>query len=293
MTKTYAQLAREIAALQASAQKQLAIEAKGAIARINDMISTYGLTAGDLKFTSTAASAVRPSASKKIKATNGKGRAAAQRAKFSDGQGNQWGGRGPRPAWLRDAIAAGRTLESFAVGSATPAAVTPVTDSPAKKVTAKVTVSKRMKSRHSAAKGQARKPSPATKASSGAAVEAPADAATSSVKASRKKVAVKPRAESAVGSTSTQPVQPPVKKSPARKGRAAKTARASNAVKTSTRAKTPVAGSEPGVTAKKAAVSKALPSRKKANAKPAERKAAAVDSQTPSAPEAATATAAA
>ena len=292
MTKTYAQLAREIAALQASAQKQLAIEAKGAIAKINDMISTYGLTAGDLKFTSTAASAVRPSASKKIKATNGKGRAAAQRAKFSDGQGNQWGGRGPRPAWLRDAIAAGRTLESFAVGAATPAAVTPVTESPAKKVTAKVSVSKRIKSRPSAAKGQARKPPPAAKVSSGAAVEAPAEAATSPVKASRKKVAVKPRAESAVGSTSTQPVQPPVKKSPARKGRAATTARASNAVKTSTRAKTPVA-SEPGVTAKKAAVSKAVPSRKKANAKPVARKAAAVDSQTPAAPEAATVTAAA
>jgi DNA-binding protein H-NS len=60
MTQTYARLARQIAALQASAQKQLAIEAKGAIAKINDMISTYGLTAGDLKFTSTAASAVRP-----------------------------------------------------------------------------------------------------------------------------------------------------------------------------------------------------------------------------------------
>lgn len=41
MTKTYAQLAREIAALQASAQKQLAVEAKGAVAKINDMIARY------------------------------------------------------------------------------------------------------------------------------------------------------------------------------------------------------------------------------------------------------------
>ncbi|WP_198161268.1 H-NS histone family protein, partial [Variovorax sp. WDL1] len=105
-------MARQIAALQASAQKQLAIEAKGAIAKINDMIATYGLTAGDLKFASTSATAVSPSASKKTKATNGKGRAAAKGAKFSDGQGHQWGGRGPRPAWLREAIAAGRTLES-------------------------------------------------------------------------------------------------------------------------------------------------------------------------------------
>src|SRR5258705_9174874 len=98
MTKTYAQLAREIAALQASAKKQLAVEAKGAIAKINDMISTYGLTAGDLKFSSTSATVSRP-ASKPAKATKGKRGAAAKGAKFSDGQGNQWGGRGPRPAW--------------------------------------------------------------------------------------------------------------------------------------------------------------------------------------------------
>ena len=106
MTKTYAQLAREIAALQASAQKQLAVEAKGAIAKINAMISKYGLTAGDLKFASTAAAASRPEPkAKKVTkgATKGKRRAASQGAKFSDGQGHQWSGRGPRPAWLREA----------------------------------------------------------------------------------------------------------------------------------------------------------------------------------------------
>ena len=114
MTKTYAQLAREIAALQASAQKQLAVEAKGAIAKINAMISTYGLTAGDLKFASTAAAASRPeSKAKKVTkgATKGKRRAASQGAKFSDGQGHQWSGRGPRPAWLREAMAYFETRE--------------------------------------------------------------------------------------------------------------------------------------------------------------------------------------
>jgi DNA-binding protein H-NS len=115
MTKTYAQLAREIAVLQASAQKQLALEAKGAVAKINDMISKYSLTAGDLKFASTSASAVSPSASNKTKETkgkSGKSGAVARGARFGDGKGNRWGGRGPRPAWLRNVVAAGRTLES-------------------------------------------------------------------------------------------------------------------------------------------------------------------------------------
>jgi hypothetical protein len=39
----------------------------------------------------------------------------------------------PRPAWLREAIAAGRALERFAVGAAAPAAVAPIPASPAKK----------------------------------------------------------------------------------------------------------------------------------------------------------------
>lgn len=296
MTQTYAQLARQIAALQASAQKQLAIEAKGAIAKINDMIATYGLTAGDLKFASTSATAVSPSASKKTKATNGKGRAAAKGAKFSDGQGNQWSGRGPRPAWLREAIAAGRTLESFAIGAPAPAAAAPVAESPATKVPARPAASKRIQSRAGSAKGKSRKTSAAATASPAAAVAAPADpAATRPVKASRKKLAVKAAAGSAAGSASTPAVKPPVKKSPARKGRAATTTRAPNAAKKSTRPKTPMAGSEPAVTAKKAPVSKALPSRKKTNPtnpQPAARKAAVVESQAPSASGAVTATAA-
>ena len=46
-------------------------------------------------------------------------RKTAAEAKYGDGQGNVWGGRGPRPAWLREALAQGRTLEEFALaGSA-------------------------------------------------------------------------------------------------------------------------------------------------------------------------------
>jgi DNA-binding protein H-NS len=195
MTKTYAQLAREIAALQASAQKQLALEAKGAIAKINDLISTYSLTAGDLTFASASALAVSRPASKQTKATNGKGGKASQGAKFSDGNGNRWGGRGPRPAWLRNAIAAGRALESFAIGAAPAPAQAPepgasVAAPPANKAAEKSIASKRLKSAKSA-KGKSRKAAIAGKPSPDAAVAGPALAAKTAVTTARKKAAAK------------------------------------------------------------------------------------------------------
>lgn len=35
-------------------------------------------------------------------------------AKYRDAQGNGWGGRGPKPGWVRKALAAGQTLEQLA-----------------------------------------------------------------------------------------------------------------------------------------------------------------------------------
>ncbi|HUD32237.1 MAG TPA: H-NS family nucleoid-associated regulatory protein [Variovorax sp.] len=110
MTKTYAQLTREIQALQASAEKLRATEVKAAIAKLNESIAEYGLTADDLHFPGSAsASARRQTASTSASPRTG----ASTDAKYSDGQGNTWGGRGPRPAWLRNAISGGRSLESF------------------------------------------------------------------------------------------------------------------------------------------------------------------------------------
>ncbi len=116
MTKTYAQIAREIAALQATASKLYAVEIKSAVAKVNELIAQYGLSADDLKF-GNATAAGKPTAS----ATVAKAAASASAAagvKYSDGQGRIWGGRGPRPAWLRSAIAAGRSLESFLTAGA-------------------------------------------------------------------------------------------------------------------------------------------------------------------------------
>ena len=39
----------------------------------------------------------------------------AAAAKYRDEAGNTWGGRGPRPAWLRTALAAGKQMSDFAV----------------------------------------------------------------------------------------------------------------------------------------------------------------------------------
>lgn len=33
--------------------------------------------------------------------------------KYDDGNGNTWVGRGPRPKWVKDALAAGRGLDEF------------------------------------------------------------------------------------------------------------------------------------------------------------------------------------
>ncbi|MBT2304032.1 H-NS histone family protein [Variovorax paradoxus] len=291
MTKTYAQLAREIAALQASAQRQLALEAKGAIAKINETIAKYSLTAGDLKFAATSAT-VSPLASKKTKAANGKRGAAAQRATFSDGNGNQWGGRGPRPAWLRNAIAAGRTLESFK-GGAAPAPVASVASSLEKQAPANSIASRRIESGARSAKAKSKKTSAAAKSFPSAAIAAPAVAVANPVKAPGKNVAAKARAGSDAGELSLQAVKPPVKKSPASKAGATKTARASNAMKQSNGPKSPLAGLKSVVPVKKAAAQKGGPTRKRARSKSAARKTAVVKNQVPSAPEAVTATAAA
>ena len=112
MTKTFLQLAREIATLQASAAKQLAAEKKAAVADINEVIATYDLAAADLKFSGPGPSAASPGS--KVRSTS---TSAVSGAKYADGKGNTWGGRGPRPAWLRNAMSAGKSLDSFFVSA--------------------------------------------------------------------------------------------------------------------------------------------------------------------------------
>lgn len=111
MAKTYEQLQAEIAALQKKAEEVRKKELAGVIDSINAVIAQYGLTPEDLRFASTAAPARRRRAAQPALATRAKKGAA--KPKYRDGAGNHWSGRGPRPGWLKDALAQGQSLEDF------------------------------------------------------------------------------------------------------------------------------------------------------------------------------------
>lgn len=128
MTKTYAQLKKQIETLSREADSLRQKERAGVITRIVEAIAVYELTAADLGLAGgtrgkpaagkatrkvSAQSAAKPAR----KSSNGKARRskAAGEAKFRDANGNVWGGRGPRPQWLRSALAEGKALQDFAV----------------------------------------------------------------------------------------------------------------------------------------------------------------------------------
>jgi DNA-binding protein H-NS len=114
MTKSYTQIQKQIQNLQREAERLHQKEVQGVVGRIKEAIQAYGLTASDLGFGAAThgkplvrrrgpAGKARPGAAKRTSAP-----------KFRDETGNTWGGRGPRPKWLRDALAAGKDLKDFA-----------------------------------------------------------------------------------------------------------------------------------------------------------------------------------
>ncbi|MGJ7506552.1 H-NS family nucleoid-associated regulatory protein [Variovorax sp. GT1P44] len=106
MAQTYKQIQKQIEQLQRQAEALRDSEIKGVVDRIKVAIAHYGLTAAHLGL-GTAPS--RQATKKPAKAS----------AQFSDGAGNAWSGRGPRPRWLRDALAAGRSIDEFRASSST------------------------------------------------------------------------------------------------------------------------------------------------------------------------------
>lgn len=113
MTKTYAQIQQQIESLKEQAEKLKRKEVEGVIARIKEAIAAYGLTAADLGLAGTTA-ARRGPAGKRGAKTARRGRPSGV-VKFRNEAGQVWGGRGPRPQWLREALAGGKSLEDFAV----------------------------------------------------------------------------------------------------------------------------------------------------------------------------------
>jgi DNA-binding protein H-NS len=119
--KTYQQLQQEIDALQKQAELAKTKEIADVVSRIKEAIAVYGLTAQDLGLTGSRragtkagrVAAVKPDRSAPAKR---RGRpAGAVQPRYRDEAGKVWGGRGPRPAWLRTALASGRKLEEFAI----------------------------------------------------------------------------------------------------------------------------------------------------------------------------------
>ena len=110
MTQTYSQIQQKIAKLQKEADALRHKEVGGVIARIKTAIEHYGLTAEHLGFGGAVKAQGR-----------GPGKAASG-AKYHDGNGQSWSGRGPRPRWLREAIAGGASLESFLAATGAAAA---------------------------------------------------------------------------------------------------------------------------------------------------------------------------
>jgi len=118
MKRTYAQVVKQIETLKQEADKLRRQEIDGVVSRIREAIEHYGLTAEDLGLAPKAArgakAAAKPAAKTRRKSAKA-GPAGARVVKFRDEAGRTWGGIGKRPQWLRDALAAGKTLQDFAV----------------------------------------------------------------------------------------------------------------------------------------------------------------------------------
>ena len=117
MPKTYTQLMKQIGALSRDAERLKKSEINGVVTRIKEAIATYGLTAADLGLG--ARRGPKPG-SRRMGRKKGKGKAMAVKAvkavvRFRDQDGNTWVGRGPRPQWLRDALAGGKSVKDFTV----------------------------------------------------------------------------------------------------------------------------------------------------------------------------------
>lgn len=105
MTKTLSQIQKQIEALQRKADEIKDKEVGQVIARIKEAIKHYGLTASDLGL-SRGTKASTKSVPRKRTSTAGK-------AKFRDASGRTWTGRGRRPQWYNDALAAGKKPEDM------------------------------------------------------------------------------------------------------------------------------------------------------------------------------------
>jgi DNA-binding protein H-NS len=132
MAKTFSQIIDQINRLN----KEAAAIQSGVIDRIKKEIAAHGLTVEHLF------GSAKARGSKTARGTAQKTAKRAGAPKFADGNGNTWGGMGKRPGWIREALAAGKTLSDFLVAGKPKAAKPAAAAKPKKAVAAKKSAGK-------------------------------------------------------------------------------------------------------------------------------------------------------
>ena len=112
MPKSYAQLMKQIDVLRDQAESAKRKEVAGVVKRIKEAIAVYGLTASDLGL---AGAGKGPRAKRGTALKAGKTKGPIGKVKYRDDAGHAWSGKGPRPGWLKAALASGKTLEDLSV----------------------------------------------------------------------------------------------------------------------------------------------------------------------------------
>jgi DNA-binding protein H-NS len=109
VSKSLAQIRKEIEALQRQAEVLKHKEAKDVIARIKEAIAHYGLTAADLGLAGNSGARRGRAAV----AVRDRAKTTASKVKYRDEAGNTWSGHGRRPKWFIDAVAGGKSPEQL------------------------------------------------------------------------------------------------------------------------------------------------------------------------------------
>ena len=109
MTKTLAQLEKQMLRLQKQADALIAKEKVGVIARVKEAILHYELKPADLFPSGRPGKRVKPVRSAAA------GKKPTRPAKYRDASGNSWSGIGKRPNWFKQALAEGKTEKDLLV----------------------------------------------------------------------------------------------------------------------------------------------------------------------------------
>ncbi|MGJ7523824.1 H-NS family nucleoid-associated regulatory protein [Variovorax sp. LT1P1] len=110
---TVLQLEKQIAKLEKEKAAARRREAPGVLERIKHAIAVYGFTAEELGVAAPTTPNGPVRAGKKVAASGAARKTKRRFQAYSDGEGNNWTGIGKRPAWFKEALAAGRTLDEL------------------------------------------------------------------------------------------------------------------------------------------------------------------------------------